>query len=89
MRVKVGETSVLRGSPPVSRILEVFVDEDWLIDERLQKCVSFQEVTLRDGRVVVIFSRSVSGEEARTFAELLTAAAALLETQAEEKDPNS
>jgi hypothetical protein len=79
MRVKVGETFVVRGSPPVSRSLEVFVDEDWIVDDQLQKCVSFQEVTLQDGRVAVIFSRSVSSQEARTFAELLSAAADLLE----------
>jgi len=80
MRVKVGETFVIRGSPPVQRALEVFVDEDWIVDDKLQRCVSFAEVTQHGGQLVVIFSRSISSEEARAFAGLLVAAADLLES---------
>jgi hypothetical protein len=80
MGIKVGETPILRGSPPIQRTLEVLVDENWLVGERLEKCVSFQEIAHANGRVAVIFSRSVSPTEARAFAELLMAAADLLET---------
>lgn len=86
MRVKVGETPIVKGSPPTTRTLEVFVDDDWIVNEHLEKCVSFHEAALHEGRVVVIFSRSISPMEARAFADLLSAAADLLETPADSKD---
>jgi hypothetical protein len=79
MSVKVGETPILRGSPPVVRTLEVYIDEDWLSSEHLEKCVSFREVSTSDGRYAVIFSRSITSKEARAFAELLLASAKILD----------
>lgn len=79
MSVKVGETPILRGSPPVIRTLEVLVDDDWLVSDKLEKCVSFREASLQSGRVVIVFSRSISAEEARAFASLLVAAADVLD----------
>jgi hypothetical protein len=86
MRVKIGETPVIRGSPAASRTLEVFGDDDWVVDERLEKCVSFHEASRHDGHVVVVFSRTISSKEARAFAELLSAAADLLDNPAEERN---
>ena len=63
----------------MTRTLEVFVDDDWLVTDQLEKCVSFQEATLHDGRTVIIFSRSISSKDSRAFAELLLAAADLLD----------
>lgn len=60
------------------RVLEVLIDEDWLVSDQLEKCVSFREVSASDGRYAVIFSRSISAEEARAFALLLSAAADVL-----------
>jgi hypothetical protein len=80
MRVKIGETPVIRGSPSATRTLEVFVDEDWLVGAQLEKCVSFQESADHGGRLVVVFSRSISSQEARAFSQLLAAAADSLET---------
>lgn len=79
MGVKIGETPILRGSPPILRTLEVRVDEDWLLTEELTKCVSFQESQIHSGKVVVVFSRSISAAEARAFASLLLAAARVIE----------
>ncbi len=87
MGLKIGETSILRGTPPVTRTLEVFVDEDWLVSESLEKCVSFREAGQVQGRTVVIFSRSVSAAEARAFAELLNAAVDVLEAAERESSP--
>jgi len=79
MGVKIGETPILRGSPPALRTLEVLVDEDWLLSDKLEKCVSFQESQKHSGKVVVVFSRSISSEEARAFASLLLAAARVID----------
>lgn len=78
MSKKIGETPILRGSPPILRTLEVLVDDDWLLSEKLEKCVSFRETSERSGKVVVVFSRSISAEEARVFASLLVEAADIL-----------
>lgn len=73
------------------RTLEVLVDDDWLVSDKLEKCVSFREASLQSGRVVIIFSRSISAEEARAFASLLAAAADVLDqavaTGSEPEDP--
>lgn len=79
MSVKIGETPVLRGTPPVLRTLEVLVDDDWLRSDQLEKCVSFREASLQSGKTVIVFSRSISAEEARSFASLLLAAAEVLD----------
>lgn len=85
MGMKVGEIQVLRGSPPVTRTLEVFVDEDFMphsgggLTAEMEKCVSFREVSDTNGRCAVIFSRSISPIEARAFSELLRAAADVLD----------
>ena len=88
MGTKVGEIPILRGSPPVSRTLEVYVDEDFLprsdggLSTGLEKCVTFREVSEGGGRFAVILSRSISSGEARAFSELLRAAADVLDTVA-------
>lgn len=82
-----GETAVHRGMPPVVRTLEVHVDEDWLVSDHLEKCVSFREVDSHQGRFAVVFSRSISSAEARAFAELLIHAADVLDS-AESPDSN-
>ncbi len=86
MSVKIGETPVLRGIPPVERTLEVFVDADWLLAEHLEQCVSFREASTHSGKTVIVFSRSISAEEARSFAALLLAAAEVIDL-AETTDP--
>lgn len=88
MGTKVGEIPILRGSPPVVRTLEVYIDEDFLprpagaLASELEKCVTFREVSTMDGRFAVILSRSISSDEARAFSDLLRAAADVLDTVA-------
>lgn len=79
MGQKIGETPVLRGTPPVLRTLEVLVDEDWIRSDHLEKCVTFREASQSSERTVIIFSRSISAEEARSFASLLLDAAKILD----------
>lgn len=88
MSVKIGETPIFRGTPPIQRTLEVFVDDDWLLSESLEKCVSFRESSIQAGRVVIVFSRSISSEEARAFAALLLAAANVLDSAPLTEDPD-
>lgn len=61
------------------RTLEVLVEEDWIRSDQLEKCVTFREASSASERTVIIFSRSISAEEARSFAALLVAAAEVLE----------
>lgn len=88
MSVKVGETPILRGTPPVERTLEVFVDQDWLRSSSLEKCVSFRESNSQSGKLVIVFSRSISAEEAKAFAALLLDAVKILEVTENSSEPS-